>query len=55
MLARAAHGDLQAEEAAEKLLVGVLITKKVQLNVGKYLKLVRVQVRQKKARVRKQS
>ena len=38
LLDKAAHGDLQAREAAGGLLAGVLITKKVQLNVGKVSK-----------------
>ncbi|MCO6516915.1 MAG: VENN motif pre-toxin domain-containing protein, partial [Snodgrassella sp.] len=35
LLDKAAHGDLQAREAAGELLAAVLITKKVNLNVGK--------------------
>ncbi|KDN15964.1 putative HEMAGGLUTININ-RELATED PROTEIN [Snodgrassella communis] len=35
---KAAHGDLQAREAAGELLAAVLITKKVNLNVGKVSK-----------------
>ena len=38
LLDKAAHGDLQAREAAGELLVAVLITKKVNLNVGKVSK-----------------
>ncbi|PIT21492.1 hypothetical protein BGI36_04915 [Snodgrassella communis] len=38
LLDKAAHGDLQAREAAGELLAAVLITKKVNLNVGKVSK-----------------
>ncbi|WP_239375360.1 VENN motif pre-toxin domain-containing protein [Snodgrassella gandavensis] len=38
LLDKAAHGDLQAREAAGELLAAVLITKKVSLNVGKVSK-----------------
>jgi hypothetical protein len=38
LLDKAAHGDLQAREAAGELLAAVLIAKKVNLNVGKVSK-----------------
>ncbi|WP_218965871.1 hypothetical protein, partial [Snodgrassella communis] len=38
LLDKAAHGDLQAREAAGELLAAVLITKKPKLNVGKVSK-----------------